>query len=73
MTTPDLPTPATAAEMYLAAILTELQAIRVRLPEQPAPADHRSATVELTEPARPASRTAGPARTRTTKTKERHG
>ena len=66
MTSPDLPHPATPTEIYLAAVLGELQAIRGQL-ARPATSEHSTApdpsppgAVELTEPAQPGSR---PART----------
>ncbi len=56
-----LPPPGTATEMYLAAVLDELRAIRDRL-DPPASAEVPG-RVELTEPAPPApARPAAPAR-----------
>ncbi|MEU8199285.1 hypothetical protein AB0C10_36420 [Microbispora amethystogenes] len=52
--TPEPPPPGTASEMYLAAILDELRAIRGRLPEpSTVPDTPPPGTVELTEPAPP--------------------
>jgi len=54
-----LPTPATAAELYLAAILRELRGLRAGhdgAARGPAPAAEPAAAVELREPAPPARR-----------------
>ncbi|MGI5155819.1 hypothetical protein [Microbispora sp. CA-102843] len=59
----ELPPPGTASEMFLAAILGELRAIRDRLPETSTVSDTPSpGAVELTEPAAPVARKPAPRR-----------